>query len=125
MDRVQFGLIEIEVIRNVTFWNYQSMHRCDRKPISDRVAKLVLCDDAAGIDFAKQAPIFSEGVGVYDASKIGIVPVSLVRITCDAQRLEIAQLIAAAFGAWHDMINMQGSLVFKSAAKLTAVFGAL
>lgn len=103
----------------------QRVHWGNGKSVTDRVAKLILGDDPFFADCAKYASLISDAVGCQHVSKIGIVPVSLVRVACDAERLKVAQVVASAFGARHDMIDMQGSLFFMGPAKLTTVLGAL
>jgi hypothetical protein len=88
------------------------VHGGNRKSIADRVAELVFSDDPVGIDLAKQAGFVSESVGGQNVTEIGVVPVTLVRVACDAERLKIAQIVTAAFGARHDMVDMQGCLFF-------------
>ena len=54
-----------------------------------------------------------------------MISISLIRVACDAERLEVAQVVAAAFRARQDVVDMKRCVFFMGSAKLTAVLGPL
>ena len=53
VDRIQFGLVKVEIVGDMALWDDKRMQRRDRKPVADHVAKLVFRNETLRSDFTE------------------------------------------------------------------------
>ena len=117
-----FALRQLEPRGLVAFRNNQVMIRRNRVLVPDDVSQFGFSHDRTfSRYFTKEAVGLTDFIEFAIASKIGVVPVALSRITAVTERLEIAKIVAPTHTPGFDVIDFQGHFRGRYSTKFTAI----
>ena len=108
---IDLCLAKLEIGCHMPFGDDQAMMLGDRITVTDGICELILADDPILTNFTEWTGRIPTVVRFTDNAKIGVVPISLHRITAIAQGLKVAQIVRTTLTTRNDVVDLQGLLL--------------